>query len=614
MSYLFQVHGLMDTDGGLHLDYSSSAQNALNETGLNDGPLGPSAAPYLPTWYAPSGSPLAQSIGGSPASRFCNGAPFDPAAPPASMTRVRAFSTDASVDWDGDSATGTASNQNVNFDGNANGQGIFTSALNGFDDWSNIRLDQIGGGRHEKKYSDGNFSTLASGDFLDLGTGDFLDIASGDFLDLGSGDFLDIASGDFLDLGSGDFLDIASGDFLDIASGDFLDIASGDFLDIASGDFLDIASGDFLDLASGLSQELDYDAARGMGRAAPYAVTACVIGTGTAGCANALPFDPLYHRVSLHWTAPTFGHPAQYHVLRKRGNAASSYAFAEVGTSPTTSFTDTTELPNGVQFTYVIKAEYADVTPHVTSGASNARTITAVDDSPTAVGDSYTVITGATLNIATVSGVLANDTDDDSLHAVIRAVIASGPSHGSLTLNPDGSFSYTPAANFVGSDTFTYVANDGSWSGDATVPMSGNSAPATVVITVTYGFVNVQNLPPSAGKTFSGSVVLKWQYTNAAGTPLNSAAANPEILVSPVSISGPLPPGWTGDFTIQNPGSGNSWGLPTANNSYTWQFSLKLNALPSGKYLVRIKSNQTGQMDPNMTNTDGTIGAEIVIK
>ena len=142
-----------------------------------------------------------------------------------------------------------------------------------------------------------------------------------------------------------------------------------------------------------------------------------------------------------------------------------------------------------------------------------SRTITAVDDAPAAVGDSYTVTAGATSNIATASGVLVNDTDDDSLHAAIRAVIASGPSHGSLTLNPDGSFSYTPAASFAGTDTFTYVANDGSWSGDATVPMSGNSGPATVVIRVTYGFVNVQNLPPSPGKTVSGgSAVLKCNY------------------------------------------------------------------------------------------------------
>jgi VCBS repeat-containing protein len=621
MSYLFQVHGLRDDFGGIHLDYSSSAQPTVDEMGLSDGPLGPTSPPYAPTWFAPSGSPLAQNLGGSSATRFCNGAPFNPASPPASMTRVQALSTDASIDWDGDPATSGAINANVNFDGTATGSGVITSALYGFDDWSNIRLDQIGGGRHEKKYSDGNFSTLTSGDYLDLGTGDFLDIGSGDYIDLGSGDFLDIASGDFLDLGSGDFLDIASGDFLDIASGDFLDIASGDFLDIASGDFLDIASGDFLDLASGLSQELDYDAARRMGRAAPYGLRACVI--GTSGCATAQPFDPLYHRVSLAWSPSTFGHVFQYHVLRKRGSSASTYPFTEIGTSSTTSFVDTTELPDSIHFTYAVKAEFDDVVPHETSGVSNPSAITAVDAAPVVSGESYTATAGVALNVAAASGVLANDTDDDSPHATVRAVVATAPSHGTLTLNPDGSFTYTPAANFVGTDTFTYAANDGPWSTDPTVPLSTNSGPATVTITVIYGFVNVENLPPAPKKTFSSgsSAALKWQWTT--GVSLNSSAANPEVLVTPVAVSGPLPPGWSGDFTLQNPGSGNSWVLPAANNNYTWQFSWKLSytgsdgklyGLPSGTYLVRIKSNQTGQIDPKLTNGDGTIGAEIVIK
>ena len=54
---------------------------------------------------------------------------------------------------------------------------------------------------------------------------------------------------------------------------------------------------------------------------------------------------------------------------------------------------------------------------------------------------------------------LANDTDMDG--DALTAVLVSGPAHGTLTLNPDGSFTYTPAANYNGADTFTYKANDG---------------------------------------------------------------------------------------------------------------------------------------------------------
>ena len=57
------------------------------------------------------------------------------------------------------------------------------------------------------------------------------------------------------------------------------------------------------------------------------------------------------------------------------------------------------------------------------------------------------------------AGVLANDTDVDG--DALTAVLVSGPAHGSLTLNADGSFTYTPSANYNGPDSFTYKANDG---------------------------------------------------------------------------------------------------------------------------------------------------------
>ena len=62
------------------------------------------------------------------------------------------------------------------------------------------------------------------------------------------------------------------------------------------------------------------------------------------------------------------------------------------------------------------------------------------------------------------------DPDDDPL----SAVLVSGPGHGSLTQNADGSFNYTPVVNFYGSDSFTYMAND-----------SPSQAAASVTLTIT---------------------------------------------------------------------------------------------------------------------------------
>lgn len=78
---------------------------------------------------------------------------------------------------------------------------------------------------------------------------------------------------------------------------------------------------------------------------------------------------------------------------------------------------------------------------------------------PVAVADAYAVNEDAVLTVVT-PGVLGNDTDAelDSL----TAVLVSGVTNGVLVLNPDGSFTYTPNADYNGPDSFTYKANDGS--------------------------------------------------------------------------------------------------------------------------------------------------------
>ena len=90
--------------------------------------------------------------------------------------------------------------------------------------------------------------------------------------------------------------------------------------------------------------------------------------------------------------------------------------------------------------------------------ATVSLTINPVNDAPVADNDSYTTDEDTPLT-RPAPGVLGNDTDVDG--ATLTAVLVTGPSHGTLTLNPDGSFTYTPAANFNGADSFTYRANDG---------------------------------------------------------------------------------------------------------------------------------------------------------
>jgi VCBS repeat-containing protein len=79
---------------------------------------------------------------------------------------------------------------------------------------------------------------------------------------------------------------------------------------------------------------------------------------------------------------------------------------------------------------------------------------------PVANKDSYNVNEGGTLNVP-APGVLGNDTDADN-NPLTATLVGTGPSNASsFSFNPDGSFNYTPAANYNGPDSFTYKANDG---------------------------------------------------------------------------------------------------------------------------------------------------------
>ncbi len=94
---------------------------------------------------------------------------------------------------------------------------------------------------------------------------------------------------------------------------------------------------------------------------------------------------------------------------------------------------------------------------------------------PVAVADSISVAEGSTATVL-VGGspsLLANDTDPDGDPLV--AVLVTGPVHGTLALNANGTFGYTHNGSETTSDSFTYRASDGQAMGNI----------VTVSITVT---------------------------------------------------------------------------------------------------------------------------------
>lgn len=128
------------------------------------------------------------------------------------------------------------------------------------------------------------------------------------------------------------------------------------------------------------------------------------------------------------------------------------------------------------------------------SGATDTATVNIrvfqVNDAPSAEDDSYVMGKYGVGLRDLAPGVLGNDSDAES--DPLTAVKLSDPSHGTVTLQPNGEFYYALKGSFVGTDSFTYKANDGK--GD------GNTATVTIKIDSPYTF-GTQSVTPTEGAT-----------------------------------------------------------------------------------------------------------------
>jgi len=98
------------------------------------------------------------------------------------------------------------------------------------------------------------------------------------------------------------------------------------------------------------------------------------------------------------------------------------------------------------------------------TGSANSATV--------ANDDTYQTGQGQALSIG-APGVLGNDTGDGG---ALSASEVSPPLNGTLTLNANGSFTYTPESDFYGTDDFSYEATDGSTSDQAVVTLTVTSS------------------------------------------------------------------------------------------------------------------------------------------
>ena len=480
MSYLFQVHGLFDVNDVINLDFSGTAYAGSAETGtLQDsvqGDLSPSPL-YEPAWFAPSSSQLASTLGVSAATKYCSGQKFTGTP---FMARVHTSSPSANIDWKGDgyappaSLNNSVNNQDVNFDGTVTG-GL--RVLGGFDDWVNIRLNQVGM----------NVTGIVRGSIE--GTAEWAG---------GTGEWAG-GSGEW----GGGTSEWAGG--TSEWAGGTVEYAGGTS---EWGGGTSEWGGGTSEWAGGTSEwaggrgerEISFNLAKEMGKSRPYALTVCRIGQDSNCVTQAQPSTALYHRVEVGFQAPPFGGFTSYEVQRKRASAPDS-AFTLAGTTSTNLFIDQTELPDGIfntvqqtalQYVYRVRGVASDGN---SEWSRTSAAVTPVNEPPQAANDpatgTFTVSNRGSRQFVVQTDLLANDTDVDSptTFRARRLLSFTQPVNGgTVTANSDKTIlTYTPPSrSYTGPDSFTYIADDGLSSDTPQVPLSGPSpTAATVSITVT---------------------------------------------------------------------------------------------------------------------------------
>ena len=230
--------------------------------------------------------------------------------------------------------------------------------------------------------------------------------------------------------------------------------------------------------------------------------------------------------------------------------------------------------------------------------------VTPVNDAPVAVADSATVTEGGTVTVLTggATSVLTNDTDAEG--NPLTAILVSGPANGTLTLNADGTFSYTHNGGETTSDSFTYKVNDGT--------VDGNTV--TVAINVTPVNDAPVAVADSATVTEGGTVTVLTGGATSVLTNDTDAEGNP---LTAILVSGPA----NGTLTLNADGtfSYTHNGGETTSDSFTYKVNdgtvdgntvtVAINVTPVNDAPVAVADTLTATEDTAVTyNTAQLLG------
>ena len=223
-----------------------------------------------------------------------------------------------------------------------------------------------------------------------------------------------------------------------------------------------------------------------------------------------------------------------------------------VSADGTWTYTPNTDYSGSDSFTVTVTDEHGATTVSTVNVTVNAKPNT----SPT-VGN-YNVTTE--YNTPATGTVAGTDVDGDTL----SYTKGSNPTNGTVTVNTDGTWTYTPKAGFTGSDSFTVTVIDG----------RGGTAVSTVNVTV-----NAQVIPPVEQPVNTPPTVGNYNVTTGYNTPATGTVAGTDA---------------NGDALSYTKASNPTNGTVTVNADGTWTYTPNTDYSGSDSFTVTVSDGRGG--------------------
>ena len=282
-------------------------------------------------------------------------------------------------------------------------------------------------------------------------------------------------------------------------------------------------------------------------------------------------------------------------ILANDQDAENDVIRAVLVTAP--SFASSFSLNANGAFTYIPVASFAGpdhFTYRANDGELDSAIVTVtivmnqVNDAPIGEPDAFTGVINQPLQVS-APGILRNDHDVEVENAnPLRAQLVSTTTKGTLTLNLDGSFDYTPTADYLGIDTFTYQPIDH-------LDAAGN----VTTVTLTVAIKSVAVSAASGSTVTTGSVV-------SAQDPLQSAVTTPSdaliAIAQGVISDSQSPSGYTFlnqqvNIAVINPDGTEVFASPQTPLTFT--FTIDQSLLPPGQDAQTFEIFRNGVRVPN---------------